>query len=385
MASTADLQAEVAALRAELAALRSELARSSGPPGSDPDAPRSRRQLLRLAAAGAGGLGLAQVASASPAAAANGDALVLGSSGNFATLPTGVAVGGSAASYGLAATDNGADSVPLPSAILGHARGFGGTTNFSTGVLGHAVDQAFYGVVGDSVRCGVNGIARGPAGNGWPGVLGESFNGVGVAGDGGTYGVTGRGDAGGVLGEATTRFVPALRAGGHSGMLALNATQPAPPTSGSYRAGDVLNDRDGSGVWVCVTSGAPGSWRKVAGAATAGAFHPIDGVRAHDSRATGGRLTSGATRTITLPLAAAPGGSRAISYVLTAIATAGSGRLVAFPAHRPRPGIWSLSWWGDGQQHSVGLLTALSPARQVKIFASGGSTHFTVDVVGYYR
>lgn len=395
MATTAELQAELVKLQAELAKLRAEV-RDRAAPGAESTSAAAarakerakepnRRQLLSLVAAGAGGLGLGQVAAASPAAADNGQALILGSSGNTATLPTGVAVLGNQAGYGIGATDNGAGSVPIPSAIFGHARGFGGANNFSAGVLGFAEQDSFYGVVGDSVRCGVNGIARGPADNGWPGVLGQGQNGVGVRGEGGTYGVVGRGSTGGVLGEGGTRFAPGLRAGGSSGLLALDAVQVAPPASGSYRRGDVVNDRDGSGVWVCVAAGSPGMWRKLAGAATAGAFHPIDGRRVYDSRTTGGRLSVGQTRTITMPAAAAPAGATAISYVLTATVTDGAGTLVAFPAHRARPAITSLSWWDAAQQHSVGLVTALSPARQLKVYASGGSTHFTLDVVGYWR
>jgi hypothetical protein len=136
---------------------------------------------------------------------------------------------------------------------------------------------------------------------------------------------------------------------------------------------------------MCVTAGTPGVWRKVAGATTAGAYHPLNGTRAYDSRTTGGRLSSGSTRTVTIPLAGAPAGSRAISYVLTALSTTGAGTLVAYPAHRSRPAVTSLSWWGRSQRHSVGLTTELSTARQVKVYASAGSTHFTIDVVGYFR
>lgn len=388
---TEELQAEIAMLRAELAALRAEVRdraapdENAVPPQAHGESQPSRRQLLRLAAAGAGGFGLAQVVAASPAAADNGQAIVLGSVVNSATLATGVSFLGNQCAYGIGATDNGANSIPLPSAIFGHAKGWGGANNFSTGVIGVAVQDGFYGVVGDSVRCGVRGVGRGPAGNGWPGVLGESLNGVGVSGEGGTEGVVGYGQTAGVLGRGADATTPALRAGGDSGLLSLNGAQAAPPTTGSYRRGDVLNDSGGSGVWVCVTAGAPGVWRKVAGATTAGAYHPLNGTRAYDSRTTGGRLTSGSTRTVTIPGTGAPAGSRAISCVLTAIGTAGAGTLVVHPAHRPRPSITSLSWWGKGQRHSVGLTTELSTARQVKVYASAGSTHFTIDVVGYFR
>jgi len=188
-----------------------------------------------------------------------------------------------------------------------------------------------------------------------------------------------------VLGEGANLTTPALRAGGTSALLSLDGAQPAPPSTGTYRQGDVLNDSGGSGVWVCVTAGAPGVWRKVAGSTTAGAYHPLAGTRAYDSRKTGGRLSAGLTRTVTIPVAGAPVGSSAISYVLTAIGTARAGTLVVHPAHRPRPAITSLSWWGKGQRHSVGLITELSAARQVKVYASAGSTHFTIDVVGYFR
>jgi hypothetical protein len=385
---TEELRAEIASLRAELAALRAAV-RDRGTPDENPvpqqESQPNRRQLLRLAAAGAGGFGLAQVMTASPATAANNDPIVLGSVVNSATLATGVSFMGSQCAYGIGATDNGANSIPLPSALFGHAKGFLGGTNFSTGVLGVAVQNGFYGVVGDSVRCGVRGVARGPADNGWPAVLGEGMLGVGVRGDGGTEGVVGYGHTAGVLGEGADPTTPALRAGGDSGLLTLNGAQSAPPNTGTYRRGDVLNDSGGSGVWMCVTAGAPGVWRKVAGASTAGAYHPLAGTRAYDSRATGGRLSAGSTRTVTIPVAGAPNGSRAISYVLTAIGTAGSGTLVVHPAHRPRPAITSLSWWGKGQRHSVGLITELSTARQVKVYASAGSTHFTLDVVGYFR
>ena len=285
MHTTDDLLHEIETLRAEVRELRAAVNSPPAPPADAPPTPTNRRQLLTLAAAGVGGAGLAALAPAAPAAAANGDALIIGNAGGQScTASTGVAVTGNAAPYGLAFTDNGLGSVPLPTAILGHARGFGGPNNFSAAVLGFAEQDAFYGVVGDSVRCGVHGIARGPADNGWPGVLAEGRNGVGLRGEGGTDGVVGYGRTSGVRGESDTRSVPALRAAPKSGLLALDGAQPAPPASGTFRRGDLLNDKDGSGIWACVTAGNPGVWRKVAGTATAGAFHAIDGGRAYDSR-----------------------------------------------------------------------------------------------------
>lgn len=388
MHTTDDLLQEIAKLRAEVRELRAAV--NNSPPASGAErAPTNRRQLLTLAAAGVGGAGLAALAPASPAGAANGEALVIGNSGGQnCTAATGVAVLGNGAPYGLAFTDNGAGAFPLPAAVNGHARGFGGPTNFSAAVLGFAEQDSFYGVVGDSVRCGVYGRARGPADNGWPGVLGESLNGVGVRGEGGTDGVVGYGrGSSGVRGESDTRSVPALRAAAASGVLALDGAQPAPPTSGTFRRGDLLNDKNGSGVWVCVTAGKPGNWRKVAGPATAGAFHPIDGGRAYDSRTAGagGRITGGTNRVITIPTSLAPGGSLAVTYLLTVRDTAGSGGLTVYPANRPRPTIQSAIWWAANQSHVAGGVTELAPGREVRVFCSSGSTHLTLDVTGYYR
>lgn len=389
MHTTDDLLREIETLRAEVRALRAAVGRSPAPPAEPLPPATNRRQLLTLAAAGVGGAGMAALAPAAPAAAANGQALVIGNSGSQdGTLPTGVAVLGNTAGYGLAFTDNGLGSIPLPSAVVGHARGFGGPTAFSTGVLGFAQESAFYGVVGDSVRCGVRGIARGPADNGWPGVLGENLLGVGVRGEGGTDGVVGYGQTSGVRGTTDSRGTPALRASAESGLLALDGAQKAPPAAGAtYRRGDLLSDRDGSGIWACVVSGNPGAWRKLAGPGTAGAFHAIDGGRAYDSRTAGagGRLTGGTTRTITIPTSLTPAGSLAVTYLLTVRGTLGSGGLTVYPANRPRPLIQSAIWYAANQSVVVGGVTRLGPGREVKVFTSAGSTHITLDVTGYYR
>jgi hypothetical protein len=387
MHTTDDLLQEIAKLREEVRHLRAAVTGPPPGPGSE-TAPtiKNRRQLLTLAAAGVGGAGLAALAPAAPAAAGNGEALIIGNGGGQnCSTSTGVAVTGNVAPYGFAFTDNGVGSISPPSALVGHARGFG-SGNFSTGVLGVAEESAFYGVYGDSVRCGVRGVARGPADNGWPGVLGENFNGVGIRGAGGTDGVVGVGTTAGVRGETDSRTAPALRAARRSGLLALDDVQPAPPTRGTYRSGDIINDRDGSGVWACVTAGTPGAWRKVAGTATAGAFHAIVGGRAYDSRTAGagGRITGGTSRVITIPTSLVPDGSQAISFQLTVRDTAGSGGLTVYPAGRARPTVQSAIWWAAGQSHVVGGVTALGSSRRVRVHCAGGSTHLTLDVTGYY-
>ena len=88
---------------------------------------------------------------------------------------------------------------------------------------------------------------------------------------------------------------------------------------------------------------------------------------------------------MTIPTSAAPTGATAITYLLTVLGTAGTGGLVVHRADRARPPIQSAAWFGPNQQHVIGQVTGLSPTRQVKVFATGGSTHFILDVTGYYR
>jgi hypothetical protein len=69
------------------------------------------------------------------------------------------------------------------------------------------------------------------------------------------------------------------------------------PSSGTYSQGDVISA--GDGVWLCVAAGTPGTWRKVGGLATAGAFHAISPHRVYDSRHST-ILHDGDTRTVTI-------------------------------------------------------------------------------------
>ena len=41
-------------------------------------------------------------------------------------------------------------------------------------------------------------------------------------------------------------------------------------------------------------------------------------------------------------------------------------------------------WWAANQSHVAGGVTGLAPGREIRVFCSGGSTHLTIDVTGYY-
>jgi hypothetical protein len=180
-----------------------------------------RRGLLRqgamLAAGAVAGGGAAMVVGASPAAAANGANLVLGSGSNTASAATGLEVTGTSSVYGIGVTDNGLGSISTLSAgaILGHAQ----ADSFMNAVAGYA----------QSYATAVLGTAdQGPAivgtSNGGNGVSGTSQTEVGVLGvtyadnlaavwgsdqstNGGyaVYGFSGKGiGVGGVLGEGNS-------------------------------------------------------------------------------------------------------------------------------------------------------------------------------------
>jgi len=150
----------------------------------------------------------------------------------------------------------------------------------------------------------------------------------------------------------------------------------------------------GSGTWVCVSSGNPGVWRKIAGHATAGAFHAISPQRVFDSRHTT-KLTNGQTRDILVAngidaagtavvLDLVPVGATAIALNLTVTATTGSGHLVVWPQGQPQPLSSAISWFATGQSIANGFTAAISSSRSISVSCGGGSTHFFIDVAGYY-
>ena len=196
--------------------------------------PLDRRGVLRyggLAAAGAAGAALTNVAGASPASAANGDNLVLGVNTNNASAPTQLnyssGPGFKTDDLGFGVADQGAPPSgwgPFNPAIGGYAQ----ETNFATGVLGAATGTAT-GVLGTCDGGGTGVIARGSAmaliANG--GLDGEStFPAVQVASNA-------RGPALLAIGSATATS-PTLRAtSGRSGQPAVKAAGTIAPAGGS--------------------------------------------------------------------------------------------------------------------------------------------------------
>jgi len=175
-----------------------------------------------------------------------------------------------------------------------------------------------------------------------------------------------------------------------------STNQPPPTRSDAHIRGEIDIDANGD-VWVCVASGTPGTWRKVAGSTTAGAFHALTPVRVYDSRFTGGPIASPQNRVVSvadghdvttglvnLPNAV-PAGATAIAGNLTITGTVAQGFLAVTPGTATGISASSINWRGTGLDIANGLIVPLDNNRQVRVFAGGGgSTDFILDVYGYY-
>ncbi|MCU0270018.1 MAG: hypothetical protein MUF83_15420, partial [Acidimicrobiales bacterium] len=246
----------------------------------------------------------------------------------------------------------------------------------------------------NSAATPVDAYARQPAG------LYAQSNQVGVDGRGDRWGVHGTGDLAGVWAEGNIAATGvALRAeGGRAQLLLVPLGTAGPPSSGSHLRGELLVDVAGT-MWLCVSGGTPGTWRELAGIPTTGAFHAITPVRVYDSRCPApqpGTLSGGAWRIISVAHGrnldtgvvtasnVVPSGAQAVTYNLTIVSQTGTGWLSVNPGSAATYGSSSVNWWAPGQILANGLVVKLDTNRQVKVFAGGGSTHFLIDVTGYY-
>jgi hypothetical protein len=164
---------------------------TTGRPGGG-GAPRPRRELLAVAAAALGVLTAETVASATPAQATQGSAVIEGQDNTGATSRTGVFTTGNT-EFGILADPNTSGNGSL--GVYGHGQ--------TAGVLGEAAGNGI-GVVGTGggIGAGVEGIGGSPDGNGVVGQgsgAGQGLLGIGGSGGEGVRGVGG-GSANGVTG-----------------------------------------------------------------------------------------------------------------------------------------------------------------------------------------
>jgi hypothetical protein len=221
-------------------------------------------------------------------------------------------------------------------------------------------------------------------------------------------GVSGQSASGyGVYGSTSTGY--AMYSNGRFGLGQHLATD-GPPTGGKYEAGDMIRDAVGGvattgNVWVCIQSGTPGVWRKVAGPKAAGQFHFASPVRrVYDTRldqvniqaaAQGGQgpFTNAVVRTVSLginfpgttaPLV--PLGATGVLVGIAAFSISGGGFVTLYPTGTTPPNSVLHAFWGDTVGHQAASLAAveLSANRQFDIKAAGGTVSIALDVYGYF-
>ncbi len=236
----------------------------------------------------------------------------------------------------------------------------------------------------------------------------SALRGVGPADSNGVIGEANGSSAAGVLGKTTTGYGVygesdvghSLYAGGNGriGMHvhpALSATA-GPPTSGGYLTGDLVRDHLGS-LWLCVSGGSPGTWRKVAGQDTAGQIHLLSAPTRFIDSSQGRR--SGVTGPVSGAFIAQIGGQTQDGNTVPAGALGIMGTLFIAPVSQ---GGYATVSAGDAVNPELTASTVvfpppnggfattafftsrLSSAGTFRVFCQR-SAFVTVDVVGFLR
>ena len=217
----------------------------------------------------------------------------------------------------------------------------------------------------------------------------HGVSGVSVVANGyGTVGLGG-GQATGVLARGSTRANLELFSEGASG----------PGRAGTHNRGELVNDANGD-VWLCVTAGDPGGWRKVGGPNSSGQLHLVTPGRVYDSRDALIKHAFGASdRVVTVTTVAVghigagnvvvPAGASGILCNLTVTATEGAGFLGLYSnALSSWPGNSSINWVAKDTDIANSVTTAIDATGKIKVNIGGSGpaaqTHFVIDVVGYY-
>lgn len=308
----------------------------------------SRRALLTKVGVASAVAAVAGLAASRPAAAANGDTMLVGATNNASA--TTLIQGGSTLRVN-GGTSSGSASV----------YGFNASTQ-GVGVRGEASGTEGLGVYGY-----YSGTTTGI------GVKGESDNGVGVQGDGTTFDFWATG----------------------TGKILLSGTGLSnPPTTGS--TGTIGRDPAGN-LWYGVGTN---TFRKLAGPASAGAFHAIDPVRVYDSRAalpTQGRLERNTSRVVSVKDArnaggvvttadVVPAGATAVAFNITVTGMSAANYLSVVPGNATEFAVSTINWNGENADVANASVVKVHTDRTVKVFAGdqAGATHFIIDVLGYY-
>ena len=366
------LRREVAQLRRELHELRAATRPTPPSVGIDREAsttvtgerpiddePRlSRRHALRTAgviATGAVVGGLTTIATAGPAAATpgsfSGDPVALRGDATTGIGVVATSVSGPALSASTSANTDAAIDVLNPN----H---YGISSNGTIGVVGQAVAGGSAGVMGTAV------LTNTGSGGSFSGPIGATIDGELV----------------------TAQLLPTV-GGPPSG---INRT---------YYQGALVVDNAGA-LWYCVTSGAPGTWRQVSSANSAGTYHPVTPGRVYDSRCPApspGPIQTGGVRLLSVAAQRdletgavidpnfVPANATAVFANVAVVDTVASGFLTINPGGITTIGASTINWGTGGQIQANGVSLTLDNARQITVVVGGpGSTDFLIDIFGYW-
>jgi hypothetical protein len=327
-----DVERRIAALETELSALKAHVT-----PAPEPEPESSRRDMFKkLAIAGAGVAAGGVLLQASPAAATDGGNLVIGDETQTAQTPTALIANGFTGRQVLLVDDN---------------SGFAVTSSGSPGALA-----------------------------GWSGTRT------------GVYAYTASGPQAAVAYGAGAASFGLYVYGGRAHVYAVPAGNAPGARTDAHARGEILEDGNGD-LWLCVTSGTPGTWRKLGGPSTSGQLHLLAApVRVYDSRtgqqptAIGPKtpLASNTPRTIdaTGNSSGVPPTATGVMVGLTVTGPAAAGFLTAWPSGA-WPGTSSLNY-AAGQTIAVTTVTGCG-ANATFLVLSNAATDFICDVIGYYQ
>ncbi len=358
-----------------------------------------RRRLLTrggTAAAGAvlGGVA-ATIATASPAAAASGsfDTSTSTPAVTATTTGTGAAVSAAAGTNGpgllatgafqpaIRATNSGGTAVE----VSGRSNFTGYTTFANPPTSGPAIEivatqQQEYPEVGVKTSGTFTGLFA--EGTQWGALAQGDLVGAVVIGGVDGHGLIASGRAAQILLARGDQHIP-------------DPSMPEPPDSGRAHQVGELYWSDGNVLWLCLADGTPGTWTRLGGTGTAGAFTVLaTPTRVYDTRANSG-LPGAGTGPVTgvrhdIDLTAnntgLPADATAVLVTLTVTNTVANpnayGQIFANGLVTP-PSTSSINWTAADSLVATTTTTALT-AGKVAISMNPGA-NVLIDVLGYYR
>lgn len=331
------------------------------------DESSSRRKAIRALLAG-GGAAAGVVAFGKTASAGDGDPIIIGEAAtdNDAQTPTTLEYDGPIITEGpsVFSVNDGpvAAEAPYPANVGGY-----GNDNVVHGVHGSTTNPNGFGVVAANLADGPDETGEEPS-------------------------------------APPTALAVASAAGSHIRFVALGGEVAGPPP-GTHVAGDMYRDAEGT-LWFTVpapTEENPLAVRfvKLAGLPTAGAFHAIDPQRAYDSRQEGyevsGMLAPNTNRVISVADGhdaagnvtaedAVPPGAMAVQINVTAANPTAENFLAVTDGDKTTTETSLLNWGADELQIANSITVPVNAAREIRVYCGdqNGSTHFIVDVFGYY-